>query len=140
MNFLYRHEELISFCRHWRCPRLALQEKYIVLEGVIKDFFSLLKSSDLLKFRRTILIFFVILRKRLTGEDSIFVSFFGKKGEKIWLCQVSNSWSVGQKPIRLTITPLKLDDIIKGQLISKCPFGVLIRTKIPTKQFPGFLS
>ena len=61
---------------------MALQEKYIVLEGVIKDFFSLLKSSDLLKFRRTILIFFVTLRKRLTGEDSTFVSFFGKKGEK----------------------------------------------------------
>ena len=27
----------------------------------------------------------------------------------------------------------------KGQLISKCPFGVIIWTKIPTKYFPGFL-
>ena len=27
----------------------------------------------------------------------------------------------------------------KGQLISKCPFGVIIWTKIPTKFFPGFL-
>ena len=30
-----------------------------------------------------------------------------------------------------------LDD--KGQLISKCPFGVIVWTKIPTKSFPGFL-
>ena len=27
----------------------------------------------------------------------------------------------------------------KGQLISKCPFGVIVWTKIPTKYFPGFL-
>ena len=27
----------------------------------------------------------------------------------------------------------------KGQLISKCPFGVIIWTKIPTNFFPGFL-
>ena len=27
----------------------------------------------------------------------------------------------------------------KGQLISKCPFGVIVWTKIPTKFFPGFL-
>ena len=27
----------------------------------------------------------------------------------------------------------------KGQLISKCPFGVIVWTKIPTKKFPGFL-
>ena len=28
---------------------------------------------------------------------------------------------------------------VKGQLISKCPFGVIVWTKIPTKFFPGFL-
>ena len=28
---------------------------------------------------------------------------------------------------------------IKGQLISNCPFGVIVWTKIPTKNFPGFL-
>ena len=27
----------------------------------------------------------------------------------------------------------------KGQLISKCPFVVIVWTKIPTKFFPGFL-
>ena len=27
----------------------------------------------------------------------------------------------------------------KGKLISKCPFGVIVWTKIPTKFFPGFL-
>ena len=27
----------------------------------------------------------------------------------------------------------------KGQLISKCPFGVIVWTKIPTKKFPEFL-
>ena len=29
--------------------------------------------------------------------------------------------------------------IVTGQLISKCPFGVIVWTKIPTKSFPGFL-
>ena len=29
--------------------------------------------------------------------------------------------------------------VAKGQLISKCPFGVIVWTKIPTKFFPGFL-
>ena len=28
----------------------------------------------------------------------------------------------------------------KGQFISKCPFGVFVWTKIPTKFFPGFMS
>ena len=28
---------------------------------------------------------------------------------------------------------------VKGQLISKCPFGVFKSPKIPTKFFPGFL-
>ena len=28
---------------------------------------------------------------------------------------------------------------VKGQLISKYPFGVIVWTKIPTKFFPGFL-
>ena len=28
---------------------------------------------------------------------------------------------------------------IKGQLISKCPFGVIVWTKIPTNVFPRFL-
>ena len=27
----------------------------------------------------------------------------------------------------------------KGQLISKCPLGVIVWTEIPTKNFPGFL-
>ena len=26
----------------------------------------------------------------------------------------------------------------KGQLISKCPFGVIVSTKIPTKKFDNF--
>ena len=29
--------------------------------------------------------------------------------------------------------------LVKGQLISKYPFGVIVCTKIPTKFFPGFL-
>ena len=27
---------------------------------------------------------------------------------------------------------------VKGQLISKCPFGVIVSTKIPTKKFDKF--
>jgi len=30
-------------------------------------------------------------------------------------------------------------DLTKGQLISKCPFGVKTSSKKPTKFFPGFL-
>ena len=30
-------------------------------------------------------------------------------------------------------------EFTKGQLISKCPFGVIVWTKIPTKKFPRFL-
>ena len=29
--------------------------------------------------------------------------------------------------------------MIKGQLISKCPFGVIVWTKMPTKKFDKFL-
>ena len=29
--------------------------------------------------------------------------------------------------------------LAKGQLISKCPFGVIVWTKIPTKEFDKFL-
>ena len=29
-------------------------------------------------------------------------------------------------------------DTRKGQLISKCPFGVIVSTKIPTKKFENF--
>ena len=29
--------------------------------------------------------------------------------------------------------------LTKGQLISKCPFGVIVWTKIPTKKFDKFL-
>jgi hypothetical protein len=33
----------------------------------------------------------------------------------------------------------KLAVLVKGQLISKCLFGVIIWTKKPAKFFPGFL-
>ena len=33
---------------------------------------------------------------------------------------------------------MNIDQIAKGQLISKCPFGVIISTKIPTKKFDNF--
>ena len=31
-----------------------------------------------------------------------------------------------------------LEDLAKGQLISKGPFGVIVLTKIPTKKFDNF--
>ena len=34
--------------------------------------------------------------------------------------------------------PLRIYQLTKGQLISKCPFGVLVQTKIPTKKFYKF--
>ena len=30
------------------------------------------------------------------------------------------------------------NDLAKGQLISKCPFGVIVWTKIPTKNLTNF--
>jgi dynein heavy chain 2 len=41
-----------------------------------------------------------------------------------------NSWSRGG------INNAKIP--VKGQLISKCPFGVILWTKIPTKKFDNF--
>ena len=48
--------------------------------------------------------------------------------------------------IAMTTTPLKFGiwsknenfAETKGQLISKCPFGVIVSTKIPTKKFDNF--
>ena len=31
-----------------------------------------------------------------------------------------------------------LRDLVKGQLISKCPFGVIVWTKVPTKKLTNF--
>jgi hypothetical protein len=36
-------------------------------------------------------------------------------------------------------TPILKPAMAKGQLISKCPFGVKTSSKKPTKIFPGFL-
>ena len=33
---------------------------------------------------------------------------------------------------------LKKNQETKGQLISKCPFGLIVSTKIPTKKFDNF--
>ena len=45
------------------------------------------------------------------------------------------------KPSRMNIHDEKLNDneTGKGQLISKCLFGIIVWTKKPTKFFPGFL-
>ena len=49
----------------------------------------------------------------------------------------SSQWKVDlEKDFHLL--PFKLF-VTKGQLISKCPFGVIVWTKIPMKIFPGFL-
>ena len=34
--------------------------------------------------------------------------------------------------------PIDIFDLAKGQLISKCPFGVIVSTKITTKKFDNF--
>ena len=41
----------------------------------------------------------------------------------------------------VSVNPLqaKSQKLLKGQLTSKCPFGVIVWTKIPTKKFPRFL-
>ena len=40
---------------------------------------------------------------------------------------------------RTLVKSWKITEFVKGQLISKCPFGVFKSAKIFTKFFPGFL-
>ena len=47
-------------------------------------------------------------------------------------------WKFGFVVSKLVVGSSEQDT--KGHLISKCPFGVIVWTKIPTKFFPGFLS
>ena len=49
-----------------------------------------------------------------------------KKNQVIWQKQI------------FTHKSLELTEQCKGQLISKCPFGVIVLTKIPTKKFDNF--
>ena len=44
----------------------------------------------------------------------------------------SNLDKLFENPENVSITH---GDVVKGQLISKCPFGVIVWTKIPTKKY-----
>ena len=43
------------------------------------------------------------------------------------------------RPVNIKGRKISKSIRVKGQLISKCPFGVIVWTKIPTKKFPRFL-
>ena len=47
----------------------------------------------------------------------------------------SNLDKLFENPENVSITH---GDVVKGQLISKCPFGVIVWTKIPTKKLTNF--
>ena len=40
--------------------------------------------------------------------------------------------------VNITLQITFTESLIKGQLISKCPFGVIVSTKIQTKKFDNF--
>ena len=42
-------------------------------------------------------------------------------------------------PVLLRLLEMNVRLLTKGQLISKCPFGVFKSPKNPSKKFPGFL-
>ena len=62
-----------------------------------------------------------------------------KKDKKGWvfclifLDQICSKWI---KLVQIRFSPIKI--VTKGQLISKCPFGFIVWTKIPTKLFLDF--
>jgi hypothetical protein len=57
------------------------------------------------------------------GEASFDTPFMIQSHLKVW----RKSWE-----------PFRFYQLTKGQLISKCPFGVIVWTKIPTKKFDKF--
>jgi hypothetical protein len=67
------------------------------------------------------------------------------KSEKQSLLTLSIDWQSSEHPlhfIRRKKWQQQISEILfftKGQLISKCLFGVIAWTKKPTKFFPGFL-
>jgi hypothetical protein len=84
-----------------------LKNKHIFLKKLSN--WAKLNSLILREQEETITKYFApnfTLTKIWTGQDSLFVSFLGKKREKIWLGRDSNPRSVDQKLIVLTITPL----------------------------------
>ena len=48
----------------------------------------------------------------------------------MFLCQFRSTYSIKSS--------FSISFVCKGQLISKCPFGVIVWTKIPTKRFDKF--
>ena len=75
-----------------------------------------------------------------------------KNKSKVCNCSAALEIATNIRSIALShtlspVTQLKLGQImksikrifIKGQLISKCPFGVIVWTKIPMKKFDKFL-
>ena len=91
------------------------------------DFFRTISGSQLLQNMWIIKQTVVLLWKNLRKYGSVSYSFSlyshdPENSQTFYARQSSTTqWSV------------------KGQLISKCPFGVMVCTKIPTKFFPGFL-
>ena len=52
---------------------------------------------------------------------------------------LSYSWQGNESYQSQSVVSGRTSKVTKGQLISKCPFGVIVWTKIPTKKFDKFL-
>ena len=74
-------------------------------------------------------------KKQLFGlpDDQIVTS----RESLVWKIYAKKHAEAKKNESQNVISPKKSP--IKGLLISKCPFGVIVWTKIPTKFFPGFL-
>ena len=72
-------------------------------------------------------------------------TYLGQDGGAISDCELTQSQSIDEVGEALASPAPTLEDAmqrlaetIKGQLISKGPFGVIVWTKIPTKKFENF--
>ena len=73
---------------------------------------------------------------RMTGSGSIWLScpFWNRTSLKsINHCMCLQKLCLRRSSDRTSFLHFRVGTVSKGQLISKCPFGVIVSTKIPTK-------
>ena len=70
---------------------------------------------------------------------STFLPFLRARGPPPSILLTLTNISTAQFPWPLDLVLTENVTLAKGQLISKCLFGVIVWTKIPTKKFPRFL-
>ena len=84
---------------------------------------------------------FVLKEVKNTREMKELWAQKGLRSEKpiTFLWDESDCEQHGRQTVLVYRDDTGVADLVKCQLISKCPFGVIVWTKIPTKKFPRFL-